>query len=88
MQTSYLNGEIYGARLSKNFIKGKLYTQLYYRLVNFRYVNSGLKLLQNIGELNLLWQHNKRLYLSVNFEATFQKNENYNRIYLNIRRKF
>jgi hypothetical protein len=88
MQTSYLNGEVYGVRLTKDFFNGKFNADANYRLVNFRYVNSESKLLQNIGELNLSWQCNKKLFLSVNFEATFEKNENYNRIYFNIRKKF
>ncbi len=88
MQTSYLNGEIYGANLSNDFFKGKLNSQLSYRMVNFRYMNSGLKLLQNIGELNLSYRYNKNLYFAVNIESTFQKNENYQRIYFNIRKKF
>jgi len=85
-RTNTLN--IFGVRLSKDFFEGKFYSQAYYRFVNFRYINTGSKLHQNIAELNLSYQHNKKLYLSVNFEATFQKQENYSRIYLNIRRKF
>lgn len=88
MQTSYLDGQIYGARLSKDLLKGKLYSQLNYRFVNFNYLNSISKLNQHIGEIDFSYQFNKKLYLSVNFETTFQDQENYNRLYLNIRRKF
>lgn len=88
IQTAYLDGKIYGARLFRNFFNGKLNTLASYSRVNFKYLNTGSRLLQNIGELNLSWQYNKNLYVSVNFEATFQQNEDYNRIYLNIRRSF
>jgi len=88
MQTSYLDGQVYGARLSKDIIPGKFQTMLNYRFVNFKYSNVNSELIQNIGEIDFSYQFNKKLYLSVNYEATFQKNENYNRIYLNIRRKF
>ena len=88
MQTSYLDGQIYGARLSKDIVPGKIYSQLHYRFVNFNYVNSASNLKQNIGEINFSYQFNKKLYLSVNLEATFQEKENYNRVYLNLRRKF
>jgi len=54
----------------------------------FNYVSSASNLKQNIGEVNFSYQFNKKLYLSVNLEATFQENENYNRVYLNLRRKF
>lgn len=88
MQTSYLNGQIFGARLSKDIIPGKIYSMIHYRWVDFKYFNSVTKLKQNIGEVDFSYQFNKKLYLSVNFEATFQKKEKYNRLYLNLRRKF
>ena len=88
MQTSYLDGQIYGARLSKDIIPGKIYSMIHYRRVEFSYVNSGTKLIQNIGEIDFSTQFNKRLYLSVNFETTFQEKEVFNRLYLNLRRKF
>ena len=88
MQTSYLDGEIYSASLSKDFLKGKLNTLANYRHVNFRYLNSSSNLLQHIGELNFSWQHNKKLYLSVNFETTFQQSDTYTRIYFAARKRF
>ena len=88
MQTSYLDGQVYGVRLSKDIIQSKLYTMLNYRWVKFKYANSVSELKQNIGEINFSYQFNKKLYLSVNFETTFQDKENYNRVYLNLRRKF
>ncbi len=87
MQTAYLDGQVYGARLNKDLIRGKLYTMLNYRWVDFKYT-SGSTLRQNIGEIDLSWQFNKKFYLSINYEATFQENENYNRLYLNLRWKF
>ena len=88
MQTSYLDGEIYGARLTKNFLHGKLNTTGNYRFVNFRYLNTNSDLKQHIGEINLSWQQNKKLYLSVNFETTFQPSDSYTKVYLNVRKKF
>lgn len=88
MQTSYLNGQVFGARLSKDILQGKLYTSLNYRWVNFNYINSISNLKQNIGEIDFSYHFNKKLYLSVNFEATFQEKDNFNRVYLNLRRKF
>ncbi len=88
MQTSYLNGQIYGARLSKDVVPGKIYAMLNYRRVDFNYLSSNLKLVQNIGEANLSFQFNRKLYLSVNYEITLQGTENFNRVYLNLRRKF
>lgn len=88
MQTSYLDGQVYGARLSKNLLDGKLYTMLHYRFVDFSYINSSTTLQQNIGEIDFSYHLNKKWYFSVNFETTFQNSGNYNRLYLNLRRRF
>jgi len=88
MQTSYLDGQIYGARLSKDFFKGKMYTMLYYRWVDFKYTNTLTELKQNIGEIDFSYQFNKSFYLSVNYEATFQEEEWFNRLYLNLKYRF
>jgi hypothetical protein len=88
MQTSYLDGQIYGARLSKDIIPGKLFGMLNYRWVQFDYTNTVTQLRQNIAEADLSYQFSKKLYLSVNYEATLQTNENFNRLYLNLRWKF
>ena len=88
MQTSYLNGQVYGARLSKDILKGKIYGSLNYRWVKFDYASSVSQLKQNIGEIDFSYQFNKTIYLSANYEATFQKNEHFNRLYLNLRVKF
>ena len=88
MQTSYLDGQVYGARLSKNLVSGKLYTMLHYRWLDFKYVNTLTNLQQHIGELDLSWQFSKKLYISANYEATFQEQQLFNRLYLNLRIKF
>jgi hypothetical protein len=88
MQTGYLDGQVYGARLTKDLAKGKLFAMLNYRMVNFDYVNTSSQLNQHISEIDLAYRFNKKLYLSVNFETTFQEENNYNRVYLNLRRKF
>ena len=88
LQTAYLNGQIYGARLSKDIIPGKFYGTLNYRHVDFKYASTSTSLKQHIGEIDLSYQLNKKWYFSVNFEATLQESENYNRLYLNLRRKF
>lgn len=88
MQTSYLDGRIIGGRLSKNLLEGKLHTTLSGRWVRFDYVNTVTQLKQQISELDLSYYFNKKLYLSVNLETTFQEDNNYQRIYLNLRMKF
>ncbi len=88
MQTSYLNGQTIGGRISKSVLKGKLYTSLNYRWVKFDYVKFSSQLKQHTSDLDLSYYFNKKLYLSVNYEVTFQDAHNYNRLYLNLRKKF
>jgi predicted porin len=87
MQTSYLDGQVYGARLSKDLLDGRLYSMLHYRWVDFKYLNSITELKQHIGEIDFSYQFNKNLFLSVNFEATFQGKDIFNRLYLSLRKK-
>ena len=89
VQTAYLNGQIYGLRLSKNIISGKLFGTLSYRHIGFQYATSSSSFKQHIGEMNLSYQVNRKWYFSLNFEATLQQNTtNYYRSYLNLRRRF
>jgi hypothetical protein len=88
MQTSYLEGQVYGARLSKDIVPGKIFGTLNYRWVQYNYVSSSSQLKQNIGEIDFSYRFNKKLYLSVDFETTIQENQNFNRVYLNLRWKF
>lgn len=88
LQTSYLDGQVYGARLTRDFAKNKLQTVLYYRYTRFDYTSSLTRLIQNICELDISYQFSKNLFLSANIESTIQSHQNFNRLYLNLRRKF
>ena len=88
IQNSYLDGQVFGARLTKNLLQGKLYSMLNYRWVKFDYLNTASQIKQNISEIDLSYQVNKKLYFSVNFETTFQEGNNYSRVYLNLRKRF
>ena len=72
----------------QDLLKGKLTTIISYRKVKFDYVSSNSKLNQNIGGLDFSYQFNKKLYFAINFETTIEKEFNYNRVYLNLRKKF
>ena len=87
LQTSYLDGQVYGARISKDFLDGKLYSLLHYRWVDYKYVNTVTELRQHIGEIDFSYRFNKSFYLSVNFEATFQEKDIFNRLYLSLSKK-
>jgi len=88
METTYVSGSIYSAGLSRDLIPGKLFGGLDYRRVNYKFINTDAPLLQNMAEMNLTWMVAKRLSLSLNYEGTFEKARNYERIYVNLTQRF
>jgi hypothetical protein len=88
LKSSYLNGMVYGASLSRDLLDGKIYGELKYRLVNYDYTNSTSTLMQNIAECSFSWRMAKKLMLSVDLEGTLESTGNSARIYLNLTRRF
>jgi hypothetical protein len=87
LENSYLFGSIYGTGLSRNFFDDKINGMIRYRYVNFDYVLSNAKLRQHIMETDFSFHVTRKWFFSVNFEANFRKSENYNSLYLSLRRK-
>ena len=92
-KAGYTNGTVYGIALSRDFISGKLNVEGEYRKANYYYSNSNLPTAQNIAELSLSWRIAKKLTLSANFEATFEKGtdgvpNNMQRAFINISQRF
>jgi len=88
LKTNYIDGMVYGARLSQDILNGKVYAELQYRLVDYTYKNSQTKLRQNIGEISLSWRIAKKLSLSADYEATYEKDNNSGRVFLNLSQRF
>jgi hypothetical protein len=88
LQTSYMDGKIYGARLNKDLFSGKLNVGLNYRNVNYEFVNSTSPLKQDIAEINLLWNIVNNLSFSASYEGVFESDNQYNRVYLSLRKRF
>ncbi len=88
MQTSYINGSIYSLGLSRDIIPGKLFGGVGYRYVDYKFVNAEAPLKQNMAEMDLTWSIMKKLSLSLNYEGTFEKGRNYERVYANLTKRF
>lgn len=88
LETSYLNGIIYGLGVSKELVSGKLNGGLKYRYVDYLYQNSEEALIQHVGEANLSWMVYRNLSLSVYYEGTFEKDVPYHHLYINISKRF
>ncbi len=88
LQTSYVKGFIYGLRLDKDFVKGKLNWGISYRYVDYTYLNSSGKLLEHIGSTDLSYQFTRKLSFSVNYEGTFDQQNVYQQVYCSLIKRF
>jgi len=88
LKSSYVDGMIYGIRIYRDLIQSKLTSGIFYRLVDYKYLNSGTNSLQHMAEFELSWQINKKLSLSANYDGTLEKSNLYNTIYLNLIKRF
>ncbi len=89
IETSYVNGKIFNLNLYRDFLKGNLYVNGGYQLVDYSYVGNETKAMQNIVNLSLSWNFHNKTSLSVNYETVFEKNiDQNNRLNLQIRQRF
>jgi hypothetical protein len=89
LETSYVNGKIYSAGLSKDLFTGKLYLGLTYRYVDYHYYNTEeIPSYQNMAEFSLTWRIIRKLLFSAYYEGTFEKQDKFHRIYAQIHMGF
>lgn len=89
LQTNYLDSKIYGARISKELIRNKLQSDVYYRLVEYDYKNYDYKILQHISGVDFAWYITRKLAFHVYFEGTFdKKNKPFNRFNAKVIQRF
>ena len=84
VRSSYLKGNIYRVGMQKNLFNNHLQTEVNYRLLDYTYGNPGVELDQQMLGVRLGASLNRKLSLSVNYEATFQKTTTFTRIYANV----
>lgn len=86
LNTAYLNGYIYGARLNKELIKGKLSTQLHARYLNYQFPSYESK--TQVYGISLSWRIFKRLSFITTYEGNFNDLHQYHRVHVNIVQRF
>jgi hypothetical protein len=84
LETAYTSGKIYGIGISKDFFAGKLTAGLKYFYVDYKFFNDIPNLPQHVAEANLTWRIIRRLAFSAYYEGTFESNDQFNRIYLQL----
>ena len=87
-ESSYMNGLIYGANISRDFFKNKLQASIGYHYVDYSMPETDLKEIQHIGEINLYWMLPAKMAFGINYEGTFEQQYKYNRLYLQLRKRF
>ena len=88
LKTVYIDGSVFGLRIYKDFVDGKLSSSVGYRYVDYQFSGGGNSLLQHEIELDLSWQITRKFSLSANYELTIESKDNYNRIYINLTKRF
>lgn len=73
LQTNYLDSKIYGARMSREIIRGKLNGEMYFRWVEYNYKNYENKIQQKIAGVDVSWNITRKLALYVYYEGTFDR---------------
>jgi len=88
LESAFLTGNIYSLNLTRDFFKGKLQSAAGYRYIDYTLPENSINLIQNIGEASLSWQVFNKLSFSVSYEGTFEAQDRYNRIYIQLRKRF
>lgn len=88
LESAFMNGKVYGGTISKDLFQGKFQISTGYRYIDYSLPENKLSILQNIGEMSIFWQFSKKMSFSANYEGTFEKHDKYNRIYLQLRKRF
>ncbi|MBK7344389.1 MAG: TonB-dependent receptor [Saprospiraceae bacterium] len=71
LETSYQKSRYYGCRYTRDFFKGRLNGDLYYRWIDYVPTWSEVKTHQDIAGLSLSWRITKKLSLYLYYEETF-----------------
>lgn len=88
LETSYINASIAGLSLTKDYAGGKFQSGIGYRLVDNNMQENEIDLVQHIGEVNIYWHVFEKISFSANYEGTFEKDNAFQRIYIQLRKGF
>ncbi|HMT71151.1 MAG TPA: hypothetical protein PKD16_13380 [Saprospiraceae bacterium] len=84
LESYYFKGTIAGARISENFLKGKLNTEINYRNINYTFFNTESALKQHIAGVNFSINVLKKTTLMCSYEGTFEPSRAWHRYFITI----
>ena len=89
LDTDILDSQIFGARMSKELVRGKLNMDVYYRWVDYKYQIGNRVVHQDIVGASLNWRIQKQLSLHLFYEGVFDSTNNtYHRVNLKLIKRF
>lgn len=88
LETSYLNGSIYGLTFSRNIYKNKITSSLGYRYVDYRFSFSDFGQKQHLVEISMNCKLLQKLSCGIYYEVTFEKDNMLNRLNLQLVQRF
>jgi hypothetical protein len=88
LQSSYLEGMIYGLGIDRDFLHGKLHAAMKYHFVDQSYFSAEQVVAQHVGEASLAWTVYRKLALFAHYEGTFEEALEYHRIYAGLTQRF
>jgi len=88
LESGHMNGRILGMNISRDLLRSELQAGLGYRYVDYRLPENLLDITQNIGEMYLTWIISNGISFSASYEGVFEAKDSYNRIYLQLRKRF
>ena len=88
LESAFMNGKVLGADITRVLFQGKFQAGIGYRYTDYTMPESKLSVIQNTGTISLFWLFTKKMSFSANYEGTFEKRDKYNRVYLQLRKRF
>lgn len=88
IESNNINGINGGIGLINNISKGKIQTGIGYNYQDYRLPEGRQNLRQHTGKADLYWQIAKKTSFSLNYEITYESGDRYNRLYLQVTKRF
>jgi hypothetical protein len=88
LMTSYLDGNILGARMSKDLFNGTVNLSLGYKRINYQFTSADMELVQDVLLLDLSFRASRDIFISAYFEGTYQRAQSYANIFTNLTYRF
>lgn len=88
IMSSFIDGSLYGFRLSKDIFNGNIYTSFSYRITDYKYLNNPAALKQSSIGLDLSSRIIDNIFLSLGYEGTFEAERTYGRVLLDLSTRF